>query len=1341
MSKQPSEIRSKFDSAYAKEQKAKYLEASEGYRSCIEEKKFFLAYVTLARLYLEKRAKPFDRECADKEYFEEASKLLHLASENKKLTKIDREFYRNKMSLSFKRLFEKGNFEEHTAGINFALARLEYLSQENLYKPNNLVYLFESAKEGYELALREIETNWHNIQKTNFAEEANILAHSEVSKLFAAISTTYNSKQLRFCLTVIKKFVELNIKPSSRDSTSIFSSPDKKAWLENINKFKRQLDASLLRDCYVLALENDLDLTTKFEGLNFLNTLSEVVTLPDHVVTDLQLLEKHEELEEEKVVALAIFYARSKHYQQAYDAFSHVSKEEITKPDVFKHYSDVLKALNKEEEISKSASSPENGSILSAKADELNTGYNLAKNSKTIPVEFTKSLEAAVKCANQGNNNYYELIKKLSSDENALPEVKQAYYFIEKARLDKLSDDSTEKRQKSLKARRSDVDGYANKARKQYDLYLREGRQEDIHFRIGLLRYQGVIFEKNYAAARQLFRIAVSKGIRQARYWYAKMCFYGQGGTVDIMQAIETIRESEELSADESYLLSEFCYLQYLEAKDTQQEAQAMIHLNKCIEYLLQTIQNEKGDAVHQKDAMLSLYMLFYFDKEGLAATPLDRLKNMPEFKRLGLSLDNIVKDLDKEKVESDQFEDAQQNLDLLNDPTKMLSLYSSCRKDEAVQLLIKYYKAQDKTIIHHLITKLCYESNRHKADSPQYKFLHAIIKGLDDKFTYYRPDNFTQYLENIEKEQGKYFDDEISDDSDDENETKYQEQPKQTTADFTITHNLIEPIEVLFKEKIESLLRAKEKIISKKYDANVKKIKSLFPEVVASSYKLITQAEVVEHDLQTINHYSAQGKLAEALPLVSTRFCVAQLRGLHFKTTLWNQPQRRRYRKLVKDPKRPLLDKPVYSAAVHDRAGVTQLFGHDELSDFRLRKIAKYIHYLMMKMAAEPPYQKGYSKYLPDSLFSSSFDCKGYQVQQLYSNEYDLFHRFIADEAISSKQDKKFVSKQNPMVSGGAIYSTHTNRYAYGNKPYAGHEHERLRPKYQQDGKCLRPYSGATLLTLHPVDDFARNDHHHVVSLNLNGKMLIEKMIVPEHECSFYSFIEADRLKYIHIAKFPSFNHAEYLKMFVHKYGITEQLYNLFKKLLARTKPHEARRRLATLLLGEYLCAYQTIFLMHHARTRAVKDKLVLIFRDKHGNFSLKPTTDFSLTPNGDQDHHRLRRVHTFLTRSIALDKADDEDNVAEDEPSDSAQNAKRHRTSSETAQAETINSPTLGSAVSVASFFKPPARTSSTLSDSATPTVAKRLLPEFNQEPEEIVAKKTRCENEESSSAPNSP
>src|SRR5207249_2915942 len=109
----------------------------------------------------------------------------------------------------------------------------------------------------------------------------------------------------------------------------------------------------------------------------------------------------------------------------------------------------------------------------------------------------------------------------------------------------------------------------------------------------------------------------------------------------------------------------------------------------------------------------------------------------------------------------------------------------------------------------------------------------------------------------------------------------------------------------------------------------------------------------------------------------------------------------------------------------------------------------------------------------------------------------------------------------------------THNARYAYGNKPYAGHEHERLRPKYQQDGKCLRPYSGAILLTFHPLADYAKDNHHHVVSLNMTGKIIIDERIIHERECSFFSFIEADRLKFIHIAKFPSFNHQKYLKVF----------------------------------------------------------------------------------------------------------------------------------------------------------------------------------------------------------------
>jgi hypothetical protein len=172
-------------------------------------------------------------------------------------------------------------------------------------------------------------------------------------------------------------------------------------------------------------------------------------------------------------------------------------------------------------------------------------------------------------------------------------------------------------------------------------------------------------------------------------------------------------------------------------------------------------------------------------------------------------------------------------------------------------------------------------------------------------------------------------------------------------------------------------------------------------------------------------------------------------------------------------------------------------------------------------------------------------------------------------------------------------------------------------------------------LVTFHPVEDYARDDHHHVVSLNLSGKIVIDDRIIHERECTFFSYIEANRLKFVHIAKFPSFHHQRYLKVFYHKYGLTRQLYDTFKTLITETSPHDNKRKLGILLLGEYLCAYQTMFLMHYATTRADRDKLILIFRDKYGNFSLKPSYDIAPSPNGDSDQCRLRRTHTHFLRS----------------------------------------------------------------------------------------------------------
>jgi hypothetical protein len=308
-----------------------------------------------------------------------------------------------------------------------------------------------------------------------------------------------------------------------------------------------------------------------------------------------------------------------------------------------------------------------------------------------------------------------------------------------------------------------------------------------------------------------------------------------------------------------------------------------------------------------------------------------------------------------------------------------------------------------------------------------------------------------------------------------------------------------------------------------------------------------------------------------------------------------------------------------------------------------KLEKSARFIYLKLLQLPSTPPLNKlppelmGKDVGIEQYMTSYEFPSMNEQIQRLYSESYYGFRTYI--KWASQHHDKVFVNEEVPFVSTGDIQSTHAYQYAYGIKIYAGHEDERLRPEWDRDGKAHRPYSGAVFITIHPLSDYTFCGHNHVPSMNSRVDLVVSEQVNPERENQFYSRIVQDRVKYILVAKYPSFHRKKYLETFLLKYGLTKDMYEKFRIALLKTKPHETKRKLLTLLLGEYLSAYQTKHCISDL-SEFVGER-VLIYRDRNGNFSLEPTNDISPCPAGDEDPNRLRRNYTHDKREARKRKS----------------------------------------------------------------------------------------------------
>lgn len=567
------------------------------------------------------------------------------------------------------------------------------------------------------------------------------------------------------------------------------------------------------------------------------------------------------------------------------------------------------------------------------------------------------------------------------------------------------------------------------------------------------------------------------------------------------------------------------------------------------------------------------------------------------------------------------------------------------------------------------LLTIVCYEAIHADEASIEYTMMRAV---LDKNYPDYAGKSVVELqkiLTGLESEKGAYFDEAPSDDSDADDEVNYHGTSHFLTADVARRRDLYAGIETILQKQLAKLDTSSrlgvpefEKFRKKFHNAfspAVRYGRTQQPFRVGISAKGLPSA--VHDDIAILNDYNAHGKLAEGLALVRTPFVLAQTRGIHSFIDHWGATNRRKMRRRIFEAEHKAHGKPLFSHAVYKRAGIHDYSDLSEITYLRLEKIALHLYQQFMALSQEP---------IPSDapwVTARKYPCDTFtlQMQQLYSNDYAKFH----NEYLPWLEEKKHIhtGKANPCVSTGDIEADHAAQYAFGQKVYSGHEHRRLRPRYQQDGRPLRPYSGYVVLLLCPLEDYTRGDTHHIPSLVRAAKLMVQQEVMPERENTFMVKLDSCRMVFMVSAKFPSFHHADYPESYKHKYGISRGLYFLIKKIIAESKPHDTKRRLLDDFLGTYLSAYNQLYLMRYAFEQTT-DKYqegsmkhpILLYRDPVGNFSLRSTLRINPTPHGHEEWAQLQRLATSQRRAGSKRKAEHA-NIA-DESTDPRSSVPRH-------------------------------------------------------------------------------
>ncbi|WP_039456253.1 ankyrin repeat domain-containing protein [Candidatus Jidaibacter acanthamoebae] len=522
------------------------------------------------------------------------------------------------------------------------------------------------------------------------------------------------------------------------------------------------------------------------------------------------------------------------------------------------------------------------------------------------------------------------------------------------------------------------------------------------------------------------------------------------------------------------------------------------------------------------------------------------------------------------------------------------------------------------------IITSLLYESQRHKLEDEPCKTLINILRFTLNEYNLqhyiqngkiireFTKSNSTfiselqKFIVNEETKNTDFYGSYLSDDSDSEHEDEVNEYDNIRTQ---ITPALKKAYQESFLRKIRDNSNAEfkfddlKKSVRDRQQISYPSIidKNKIQEVLNKINELITNGSTIKQALEEIKNN---------LKLQNIKFFIAQYRGINYNTTKWNKPARGAHRKEDE------VGRPYYSASI--------LFGASQTNNFaELYKCKSTLtpeETIKLSRAFEI-----WNNALKDKLLAArktgkyAYNCYIYNnlaelLQDLYTKDYDNFTSLATNNLILKQY---LLNNHNPFVSTGDV-PYHALKYAYGIKIYEVHKDERLRPRWRKNGKAERPYSGKVYLSLHPLEDYSENGALHVVSLNAQGRVNINNIIVSEREASFPASIPAERIIEIHIAKYPSF-HRGYKDFYLEKYGLTRTMYRELRDKFKTLKPHTPGMERFKQILGEWLCSYHEVKMVELARKKAEELYGVLIYRGLDGLFTMQLPSDTPMRKASD--------------------------------------------------------------------------------------------------------------------------
>lgn len=358
---------------------------------------------------------------------------------------------------------------------------------------------------------------------------------------------------------------------------------------------------------------------------------------------------------------------------------------------------------------------------------------------------------------------------------------------------------------------------------------------------------------------------------------------------------------------------------------------------------------------------------------------------------------------------------------------------------------------------------------------------------------------------------------------------------------------------------------------------------------------------------------------IALAEQVVPSKFVVAQYRGLFYSRATFNQRSRAQHRGLD-ETNRPVFSSSALADGPLGTAGYYYLYGAGRQADLNTYQgivtyEAQRIREALLALRSQPPQEnarlavgRATDRFVPESMSDIG--------THFYSQDYDAYHNALAEKLARGEGEEAgpldplfegLTNAANPKVSTGDV-PTHAARYAYGLKPYSGHEHQILEPGFDETGKPKHPYSGRMYVSLHPLTDYDERGPEQLIELQRQNRINIAQVILPERESPFEGMLGPGRVKEQMTAKFPNFSKA-YKEVFAEKYGLSEDLFDAFKAALEDTEPGTDERVFVEALLSNYLAMHSEVRAIEAATRMAGRQDAKLVYRTGPKSFGFEPT------------------------------------------------------------------------------------------------------------------------------------